>query len=927
MTNKHIKKVIISSPYDKPDKYLKYNNGIYTETKGRRPFGYRTMSKNGDYGTPVPITAVNYIREKVDEWRKAEYPGITDTTRELLDHWYNITDPKLFFCQLEAIESIIYLNEVNPGIFTEIPGFKHDSDKFMRQCSKMATGTGKTIVMAMLIVWQVLNNKDNKNKYTKNILVVSPSLIVLDRLQVLNPKNNENIYDEFNLIPADKRNILTKINIKITNWHKFKLKEKPDHANHALSKIGPESVETFAKRIFNIKNKEDIIVINDEGHHAWRHENYKADKFSTKDIQTAGIWMKGLDMLNDIIKIKTCFDFSATPFVSTGRTLDEEMLFSWIISDFSLEDAVESGLIKTPRAVITDKNELPKYQNIYREEKVRNALKNNKIHPDIIHVYKLLGNDWKYTNEAWKKNNAKTSPVMITVCNETNHAKLITDAIKNNELSLPPELCNDDSILQIDSATAKRIEEGKEKRGDYTLREKASSVGRIGKPGEKINNIIAVNMLNEGWDTKTVTHIMGLRAFSSQLLCEQIIGRGLRRISYDINKEGLFEKEQVTIVGVPYGFLPTEIEPTISPSQPVEIVLNNVKYQIGWPIVEHVIKNKKYGWKLVSLQKFKLNNHIPTDIEFAKIIDGISEYDYKGLKNNDLHIQQVEFGILQILFNRGLKETWTERNKDLSNSSSYKEVIEILDIVSDFLDNIETNLTGQNLTKSLFYNRDKISDHILTYLEEYEKDVYRVIINNYDSTNKRKSRFTNSKNIYNPKKTHLSLITCGNDFEKQVCEKLDENENIQSWIKADMVGFNIKYDDLDTGFKRHYRPGFIIHLKNGINLILEWKDKERENFHAKTKAIEEWVDAVNSTNKDGNWAFAVLDKKDATTEWMHDLQNILNTDYDIRHECDNCHIGIKGTDNIVEKFHLFTDNGILKYSSICINCMENDKVK
>ena len=213
-------------------------------------------------------------------------------------------------------------------------------------------------------------------------------------------------------------------------------------------------------------------------------------------------------------------------------------------------------------------------------------------------------------------------------------------------------------------------------------------------------------------------------------------------------------------------------------------------------------------------------------------------------------------------------------------------------------------------------------------MEEEKEEVDHRIINNYDSTNKRKVRFTNSKNIYNnPKKTHLSLITYSNDFEKQICEKLDEHDNISSWIKADMVGFNVKYDDVDTGFKRHYRPDFIIHLKNGINLILEGKGEERKNVEAKTKAIKEWVSAVNSTSENGKWAFDILYKKDNSDQWKHDLQNILNTDYDIKHECNNCHVGIKGTDNIIKKFNLFTDNGILKYCNICIDCRENNKVK
>ena len=929
-----VEKVIICNPYKEPTSHWKYEDGKYERKDGRRHASYRIMDKTGVYGKPVRIESVDYIRSKVDEWRKENYPDVSNVTCKLLDHWNNLEEPRLFFCQLEAIETIIYLNEINQDLLNETPGFDFEKNgTFERLCSKMATGTGKTIIIGMVIAWQVLNSMHNKNQlknqYTKNILVITPSLIVLDRLQVLYPSNDDNIYDEFKLIPDEYKKNNLKMTLKITNWHKLKPKGKP----HKISKIGNESPKTLTTRIFDKKNNiKNILVINDEGHHAYRSENYIQSKGGYVKDDHAGIWMNGLDLINQGAKIKTCYDFSATPFVSVGKSMMDESLFTWIISDFSLDDAVESGLIKTPKVSYGQKDSLDNGR-IYTEDDVRKAFKSGKIHENIEHAYKLLTDDWKATYTSWKNACADTDPVLITVCNETKHAELIDKAMTSNSMALPEELCNKESILHIDSARMKRIEEGTEKKSDYTLRDQASSVGRKGMPGEKINNVISVSMLTEGWDAKTVTHIMGLRAFTSQLLCEQVIGRGLRRTSYELNDDGLFSNEYVTIFGVPHGFLPVEggkckkcnKDPCECPKPPPPKEIRVVEERtpcckISWPIVNNINKEKKYFWEIKgNFTPYILTGSPPTDIEMKILIDGIAGLSGGSIKNKNIHVQQVEFKILHSMFNK-LAPKWKQMNEDMSNIHPHDTIVDLLDLIKKFLQtSIISDFKGNDLFNTLFYQHDKIASHLLRMLDENPRmdEKFKADIT-YGYTDTRKSRFTQSKYVSDTVKTHLDKMVGHNQFELDIGAELDDNKNVLSWIKADMVNFNIKYEDAD-GKIRNYRPDFIVHLNNGVNLILEGKGEERPDVKYKTKATKEWIKAVNDSSN-GQWSYKIVWKDEISDRWLYELRDVLANSYKVTHVCRKCNKKETDAKNAANLFKVFNDDGILRYDQVCKTC-------
>src|SRR5208337_2101020 len=607
-TSTTIDQLIITSPYDEPSEHWKYDRETrrFTRESGRRPAGYVRASDASksfdDPGEFVELPLVNKIRPRVDAWRSADYPGASGITKRLLKHWRDTEQregKRFFFCQLEAIETLMWLAEApeSDRVGIKVPG---DGGEFKRLCSKMATGSGKTILMAMLIAWQVINKVTypQDKRFSKSIFVVAPGLTVKSRLQVLEPSNEKNYYAEFGLIPVGFGDKLRQGKVKIINWHKLDWESKERLAKRkTVDKRGALSDEAYCREVLaDMANAQNIVVINDEAHHAWRISPKSTIKgLAKEDIEQATKWIGGLDRIHRTRGILTCFDLTATPFAPTGKRSGDETLFDWIVSDFGLNDAIESGLVKTPRVVVRDdgrldKNYKSRFYHIYMDPDVKDDI-NQKAQPHaplpdlVTTAYAILGTDWNETRKRWIEEKFPTPPVLITVANRTETAARINYALTHNKIRIN-ELSDPDHILHIDSKVlgeAEAQEEAPEIEAIETpeesseeeaeapakkltrqeraeqLRKTVDTVGQVGQPGEKINAVISVGMLSEGWDAKTVTHIMGLRAFTSQLLCEQVVGRGLRRTSYDVDpKDGLFTPEYVNIFGVPFTFLPHE---------------------------------------------------------------------------------------------------------------------------------------------------------------------------------------------------------------------------------------------------------------------------------------------------------------------------------------------------------------------------------
>ncbi len=604
-------RLIINSPWEEPGEHWLYDRKTqsFRREPGRRRAGCRTASRDSksfdDPGIFVPIPLVNQIRPRVKAWREAGWPGVTGVTRKLLEHWNDQERDearRLFFCQIEAAETFIWWTE---GPETERTGLDVEGDggPFPRLCAKMATGTGKTVVMAMLAAWQILNRvaAPRDNRFSRDILVIAPGLTVKDRLAVLDPnRRDDNYYEQFDIVPPGLFEKLRRGRVVIHNWHALNWEsDEKIRRKRGVDKRGALNDQAYARKALGkeMKDARNILVFNDEAHHAWRVPEGVKVRGAAKEIEEATRWIGGLDRIHQARRILAAYDFSATPFTPAGNP--EESLFKWIVSDFGLDDAIESGLVKTPRIVIRSdavpsaKTYKPKLYHIHPEVKDDLNQRDPKLPlpPLVSNAYHLLGVDWRETLEKWRKVRPAPPPVMITVANRTETAARVKHAFDDGRIPIQ-ELCDPDRTLHIDSRVLEKAESGDAAKGRQgeSLREQVNTVGQPGKPGGEIRNVISVGMLSEGWDAKNVTHIMGLRAFSSQLLCEQVVGRGLRRISYDINpKTGLFDPEYVNIFGVPFSFLPHEESDDVpkpdDPKTDIHPVDARKPFGISWPNV------------------------------------------------------------------------------------------------------------------------------------------------------------------------------------------------------------------------------------------------------------------------------------------------------------------------------------------------------
>jgi len=917
---KSIDKLIINSPYEEPKKHWFYERetrNFYIK-EGRRPAGYVMATPNSkafdDPGIFVEIELVNKIRPRVKKWREAGYPGVTGITKRLLEHWQDPEerkDRRFFFCQLEAIETLIWLTEAPAAdkVGIEIQG---DGGAFERWCSKMATGSGKTIIMAMIIAWNFLNKVTNPTdaRFSKYALVVAPGLTVKSRLQVLYPTHENNYYEEFNIVPPSLMDKLRQGKVLIHNWHTlaWDTQEKLDAkiTKGQLRSVDKRkrteiSGEAYVRQVLGeMANARNIIVINDEAHHAWRINPDAEGKYkrigSIKDsAEEATIWIGGLDRIHQHRGILRCFDLSATPFSPSGKKAAEESLFTWIISDFGLNDAIESGLVKTPRVVIRDDSERTKelksrLYHIYADDEVKDDI-NRKAEeteplPDlVINAYYLLGKDWLETKRSWDEAGYKVPPVMVTVANRTETSARIKYAFDHNQI-LIPELCNPEKTLQIDSKILNEAESETEafeieiesddeqpkltkKQLAELLRRTVDTVGKVSELGEQIQNVISVGMLSEGWDAKTVTHIMGLRAFSSQLLCEQVIGRGLRRISYDVSKDGLFEAEYVNIFGVPFTFLPHEggegtPPPPPKPKTKIEPVPEKAQHEITWPNIlriDHVYRPKlTLDWDKVRVLEIDPYESI-TEAELAAIIAGkANEYVRSeiGLERiaEETRVQTIVFRIASTIYNSEKRPDW-KASKEIFLTQVVRLVEQF--IASDKI-RIKHDLFHQDDSKRkilIILNMNKIIQHIWTEIRAENTQKLTAIFDKerpIRSTSDVRTWYT-SKPCEWTDKSHISHCVYDSSWEASEAYYLDKSKHVKSFVKNDHLGFFILYNF--KGVIRKYYPDFIIRLANDEYLILETKCIDNQQNRTKREFLDEWVKAVNIHYGFGKWHWDV----------------------------------------------------------------------
>ncbi|MBV6403360.1 MAG: DEAD/DEAH box helicase family protein [Flavobacteriales bacterium] len=908
--------LIINIPHREPDRHwAQAKDGTLQLVGQRRRAGYEIFDVRANTRRTEDLPLVNTIRERVARWRADRYEGATIVSRSLLEHWHdeNARQHPFYYCQLEAIESLIWWVEALPqykqGI--HIPG---DGGAWERLCNKMATGSGKTTVMGMIIAWQTLNAlvyPRRSKDFSKAILVVAPGLTVKERLRVLYPGHPNNVYDEFRICPNESmRQKLNQVVLQVDNWHNLMPLEP---VARSVVKKGRENDEVFTRRVLqHVSDHKDLVVINDEAHHAYRIP--AESKISKKEAEEHGIdldqatrWIEGLDRIHKTRRIIRCFDLSATPFAPTGKKATEEGLFSWVVSDFGLNDAIEAGLVKTPRVVIRDdaladaKTYRSRLYHIYRDPEVQNDLARRGAQPheslpQLVQVaYTLLGADWREAQRQWKEAGHTSPPVMLTVCNKVETAARIEHYFNQGDAHWP-ELHAPLRTLRVDSKVLEKAERGESASSDKDyehrlkaivdaanipdsrkeqlrslkkeelLRELVDNVGKRGQAGQDLQNVISVAMLSEGWDAKNVTHIMGLRAFTSQLLCEQVIGRGLRRVGYDKDENGFFVPEYVNVFGVPLSIFQDVSDEGAVPNPPrpstqVESLPERNALEIRWPNVvriDSIIRPELVvEWdKVVPLELDPSKTAISA--ELAPAVGGAT--DMSKVKHIDLERIPDGFRLQHLVFKAARKGY--EDAKGRFNGQREFLVVQLIRLVEEFLG-------GPKLViPSLFHQRpehkrilialnlDLIVQHLMRHVNEQNSERIEPV---YDedlpigSTRYMRTWYT-TKHAPPTRRSQISHAVADGTWEQYTMDALESDRLkgiVLAYAKNDHLGFQVQY--LWNGSRRRFIPDYLIRLANGKTLVLEIKGQDSEQNRAKRAALDLWVKAVNTKGGFGIW--------------------------------------------------------------------------
>lgn len=977
-----IENPVLNSPFEPPKRHFRFDeDGITNEiVAGRRASSYfipiappKKKGKQLQLATQwikeriKPNDDINKIRARVDLWRQGKYVGITGKTRMLLDYWnHPEREKKLFFCQIEALETAIYLTEVagkygDAWIENDLRKANEDANPLLyRVAFKMATGSGKTVVMAMLIAWQALNKLANPQdaRFSDTFLIVTPGITIRDRLRVLLPNDPQNYYRERDVLPTELMQELGRAKIIITNYHGFILRENTQAARltkqiltqgeQAASPF-KETPDKMVRRVCReLGNKKNIIVINDEAHHCYRRrvggdeeERLKGEerKEADKREEAARIWISGLEAVKAKIGIKAVYDLSATPFFLRGSGYRENDLFPWVVSDFSLIDAIESGIVKVPRVPVADdtmRGEQPTYRDLWlrirdhlpKKGRGTEALSGEPKLPKELQgaLHSLYGNYEKYYRR-WQQDpkaqaEGQTPPVFIVVCNNTNVSKLVYDYAAGWEKTLqdgttvrvPGELpifsnvddgrwrSRPNTILidseQLESGEAmsadfKKIAavEIEEFKADYRrrfpgrdvealtdedlLREVMNTVGKRGKLGEQVKCVVSVSMLTEGWDANTVTHILGVRAFGTQLLCEQVVGRGLRRMSYATEKQTVsvngkeveFEgylTEYAEVYGVPFSFIPAagsakDPKPGPPPKR-VRALEERAACEITFPRLtgyRFEFNDGKLAPPVFSEDSlFALSTaDVPTKTENAPIVGESSIHTLDDLKKR--RPQEVAFQLAKLVLE--------EKFRDDGGNTKPWLFPQLLEIARRWLAECVTckdnTFPQMLLLKELAYSGAERIYKAVVDSTRQEK-ILKPILQPYDSIGS--SRYVDFDTIRptyetRPDKCHVNRVVADTEsWEQKLAQSLESMDEVICYVKNDHVGFSIPYTL--NGEQENYRPDYIIRVNDGpedpLNLILEVTGARDEKKAAKVSTASDlWVPAVNNHGGFGRWAF------------------------------------------------------------------------
>ncbi|MCZ7571609.1 MAG: DEAD/DEAH box helicase family protein [Ardenticatenaceae bacterium] len=922
----------------------------------------------GDIQLYNPTEFINGVRQQVDRWRQVPNPEdwhVTPETARLLHHWrhHPFQGLRPFFCQVEAVETAIWLAEVAPRLGRRGETFldhirsanEQANPDLLRIALKLATGAGKTTVMAMLIAWQTVNavRHPNSPRFTRGFLIVTPGITIRDRLRVLQPNDPDSYYAGRELVPTDMLGDIARAKIVITNYHAFKLRERMNLSaggRALLQGRGPElqTVETegqMLQRVMpDLMGMKNILVLNDEAHHCYRErpQNDDLDELkgeekdeARKNNEAARLWISGSEMVKRKLGVRTIYDLSATPFFLRGSGYVEGTLFPWTVSDFSLMDAIECGIVKLPRVPVADNipgGEMPKFRNLWEHIRTKMPKKGRRkaatldplsLPAELQTALEALYGHYEKTFESWQQAGIRVPPVFIVVCNNTSISKLVYDFISGfqrvgedgeteayhegrlplfrnfdehgNRLARPRTLLIDSAQLESGDALDKDFREMAadeierfrreivERSGNLAdgetisdqdlLREVMNTVGKEGRLGESVRCVVSVAMLSEGWDCQTVTHILGVRAFGTQLLCEQVVGRALRRQSYDLNEEGLFNVEYADVLGIPFDFTARPV--IVKPQPPRETVsVHPVRpdrdaLEIRFPRVE--------GYR-VELPNERLTARFTADsvLELTPYLVGPSVTHNRGIigEGVDLTVQHLgEIRQSTILFHLAKHLLYT-KFRDPGEEPKLHLFGQLKRITRQWLDGGYLRCTGGTYPAQLLYQEiaDMACERIKAAITEAidgERPI-KAILDAYNPTGSSVHvNFTTSKVTRwqtDPRRCHLNWVVCDSEWEAEFCRVVEAHPRVHAYVKNQGLGLEVPY--LYGATPRKYLPDFIVQIDDGrakagqpdwLNLIVEVKGLRGEDAKAKANTIRNyWVPGVNNLGTYGRWAFAEM---------------------------------------------------------------------
>lgn len=819
----------------------------------------------------------------------------------------------------------------------------------MRIAFKLATGAGKTTVMAMIIAWQTINavRRPNSKKFSRGFLIVTPGITIKDRLRVLQPNDPESYFKSRELIPGDLIGDVEKAKIVITNYHAFKLRERLELSSGGRALLkgrGGDDLNTMEtegqmiQRVMpDLMGLKNILVLNDEAHHCYREKPGEDDepvlkgddkKEADENKEAARLWISGLEAVKRKVGVTCVMDLSATPFFLQGSGYAEGTLFPWTMSDFSLMDAIECGIVKLPRVPVADNipgAEVPIFRNLW--ENIRKDMPKKSratggtldplsIPSKLQTALEALYGHYVKTFELWQSSGISSPPCFIVVCQNTAISKLIYDYVsgfeRTNEdgstelengrlelfrnydehctpLARPNTLLIDSAQLESGDAlddnfrkmAAPEIERFKrdiiERTGDARqaenitdqdlLREVMNTVGKKDRLGESIRCVVSVSMLTEGWDANTVTHVLGVRAFGTQLLCEQVIGRALRRQSYELNEEKLFNVEYADVLGIPFDF---NAKPVVAPPQPPRETIHVKAVRPDRDDCE--IRFPRVSGYRVELPEERLSAVFNEDSTLLLTPDlvGPTETKTEGIIGEGVilsvqHLKDVRQSTLLFhLTKRLLYKKWREPGEEpkfhlfgqlkritrqwleehlVCQGGTYPAQLMVQELADFACERITAGITrslmGENPVKALLdpYNPTGSTQHVSF------------------NTSKTDHWETDSR------RCHINWVVLDSDWEAEFCRVAEQHPRVKAYVKNHNLGLEVPYRfGSET---RTYIPDFVVLVDDGhgeddlLHLIVEIKGYRREDAKEKKNTMDVyWVPGVNRLGTYGRWAFA-----------------------------------------------------------------------